>query len=195
MSFSMFIKKYNINRDFVLFTLIVMGICFLYNEKVYNAKQKILKQKSESVKLLTEEIKKLGGSVSGSIEEKSANLEKLKVRHKALEREQAALFARFPNKAEASKMLEEVVSDKKGAGIIFESFYPSDEMPTEYGYNYIPIEVVVTGSFNKLGDYIKYIENLPRIFIIDDIIFQVSKEESRSKSSTAKLKGRTFVLK
>jgi Tfp pilus assembly protein PilO len=195
MALSTYIKKYNINRDFLLFTLVVIAVCLLYTDKVYSAKMKMLKSKRASIEALKTEIAAIDKEAGGSLKEKKAGLKRFKAEYEALLEEQKRLFKRFPNKAEASKMLGELVSEKKFSGINFESFYPSEAVPTDNGYFYVPIEVVVSGSFNKLGEYIKYIENLPRTFIIDDILFQAASGDETSSSCTVRLKGKTYILK
>ena len=194
MQLSSFIRKHNINRNFVFFTLIALAVCFLYKNMFYDKKMKIISASETEEKSLNEEIVKISKLI-GNVDEQSANLEKLKGEYERLKTERDNLFKKFPNKAEASRMLEEVVHEKNFSGINFESYYPSDEIPTNEGYFYIPIEVQVAGGFNKIGEYINYIENLPRIIIIEDVSFSVESKENVTKGCIAKLKGKTYVLK
>ncbi|MFC1855709.1 type 4a pilus biogenesis protein PilO [Thermodesulfobacteriota bacterium] len=186
-------RKYDINRNLILFALTMAALCFLFTDMSYNKKKARVIAEEQQIEALKVIISKLG-EAGGDVDEKSANLEKLSAEFSELKRAQQILVKKFPNKIEASKMLEEVVTKKTLNGLAFDLFIPSDEVPTENGYNSIPIEMRLTGNFKKLGEYIKYIEHLPRIFIIDNIAFSVATENTASKSSSATLNGRTFVL-
>jgi Tfp pilus assembly protein PilO len=194
MLISSFIKKYNINRDFVLFILVVLAACYLYHDRVYLKQEALLSTKKLVGETLEKDIATLS-KADGDFSGKEEHLKTLEKEYEKLVDEQKKLFDKFPSKVQASKMLEDIVSENKFADINFESYYPSDEVRTDSGYSYIPLEVQVSGSFDKMGEYVKYIENLPRIIIIDNIAFQATVVNDQVISSTANLKGKTYVLK
>ncbi len=194
MSIRLFFRKHNIGREFILFTLIVMATCYLYYEHVYKGKGMHYQNKQMALRAVEDEIAALS-SAGGDIKEKEERLKNLQKKYDELSSEQQRLFSKFPNRAQASNMLKEIISEERFAGVSFESFRPMAEIPTANGYNYLPLQINVTGAFSDVGDYIKYIENLPRILVIDDIDFKVLDEENSQGTCTAMLRGRTFVLR
>ncbi len=186
-------KKYNITRGFVLVLLIVLATCFLYYESFYKKQMAKILITKKSIDTYNVSIAALE-AVGGDIKQKEKSLKKLTEKHSALVEEQKRLFSMFPTKTEASKMLEDIISEEKFLALDFEWFYPSNAIPTARGYSYIPIRIKVSGGFTDIGEYIKYIENLPRTFVIEDVHYKLPKNKFSPNSCEAEIKGKTYIL-
>lgn len=193
MSISSMFKKYNIGRDFVMFCMVVFALCYLFTDNVFKKKSATLKLKEEAVVNLSVDVAELN-KAGGDLLEKETALLTLETKHEKLKQEQKRLFSKFPNRAQASRMLKDVISEEKFSKINLEAFHPQDERPSAEGYTYVPIELKVSGDFNNVGEYLKYIEDLPRVLVIDDISFKSPTEENVFGSCVAELRGKTFVL-
>ncbi len=119
---------------------------------------------------------------------KVANLKKLKVQMQQMKQDFGDLLKRLPNKTELPVLLVNISQKGLEAGLEFELFKPSGEVPSEF-YAELPIQIAVLGNYHELGEFVSGVAALPRIVTTHDIsITKVGKEESDTLKMTATAK-------
>lgn len=108
-------------------------------------------------------------------QKKAANLEALKQQMAEMEQSFGDMLRQLPNQTEVAGLLVDISQTGLGAGLEFELFKPSDEMPSEF-YAELPIQIRVVGNYHELGEFVSGIAALPRIVTTHDINISRSKE-------------------
>ncbi len=93
---------------------------------------------------------------------KAANLEPLKLQLKEMKQSFGAMLRLLPNKTEIEGLLVDISQAGLAAGLEFELFKPSAEIPAEF-YAVKPITITVTGTYHQFGAFISAVAALPRI--------------------------------
>ena len=101
-------------------------------------------------------------------QKKAANLEALKVQMQEMEQSFGDMLRQLPNKTEVAGLLVDISQTGLAAGLEFELFKPSNEVPSEF-YAELPIQISVVGDYHKFGEFVSGIAALPRIVTTHDI--------------------------
>ncbi len=94
--------------------------------------------------------------------EKSANLEAYLQQKKEMEETFGALLRQLPSDTEVPGLLEDITRTAIDNELNIESITLKPEVNTEF-YVELPIEIVVEGSYHKIGSFVSSVANLPRI--------------------------------
>lgn len=94
--------------------------------------------------------------------EKSANLEAYLQQKKEMEDTFGALLRQLPSDTEVPGLLEDITRTAIDNELKIESITLKPEVNTEF-YVELPIEIVVEGSYHKIGSFVSSVANLPRI--------------------------------
>lgn len=100
--------------------------------------------------------------------QKAVNLDALKK-----QREQALQYVnllekQLPSKAEMPALLSDINQAGVGRGLQFELFKPGSIQVKDY-YAELPIEIVVSGSYDEVGEFVSDIAHLPRIVTLGNL--------------------------
>lgn len=99
---------------------------------------------------------------------KAANLKPLKLLLKEMKQSFGAMLRLLPNKTEIEGLLVDISQSGLAAGLEFELFKPSTEVPAEF-YAVKPINITVTGTYHQFGEFISAVAALPRIVTQHDL--------------------------
>ncbi len=94
--------------------------------------------------------------------EKSANLEAYLQQKKEMEETFGALLRQLPSDTEVPGLLEDITRTAIDNELKIESITLKPEVNTEF-YVELPIDIVVEGSYHKIGSFVSSVANLPRI--------------------------------
>jgi len=78
------------------------------------------------------------------------------------------LLRQLPNKTEVPNLLVDITQAGLGRGLNFVLFKPEKEKPLEF-YAELPINIIVTGGYHQLGEFVSDIAALPRIVTVSNI--------------------------
>jgi len=101
----------------------------------------------------------------------AANLEAYKKQLNEMRQSFDAMLQQLPNKTEVADLLVDVSQTGLAAGLEFELFDPSGEVPREF-YAELPIKLKVLGEYHEFGEFISGLAALPRIVTIHNIMLQ-----------------------
>ena len=119
-------------------------------------------------------------------QKKVANLVPLREQMKEMEQSFGDMLRQLPNKTEVAGLLVDISQTGLSAGLEFELFQPSSEVPTEF-YAELPISIKVKGNYHQMGEFVSGIAALPRIVTTHDIKIQKGANATDlSMSATAK---------
>lgn len=119
-------------------------------------------------------------------QKKVANLVPLREQMKEMEQSFGDMLRQLPNKTEVAGLLVDISQTGLSAGLEFELFQPSSEVPTEF-YAELPISIKVKGNYHQMGEFVSGIAALPRIVTTHDIKIQKGiNSTDLSMSATAK---------
>ena len=99
---------------------------------------------------------------------KAVNLEKYKQQLDEMRESFGSMLRQLPNKTEVAELLVDVSQTGLGAGLEFELFKPTGEVPKEF-YAELPIQLKVNGTYHEFGEFISGLAALPRIVTIHDV--------------------------
>lgn len=122
-----------------------------------------------------------------SKQRQAANLEALKRQMQEMQQSFGDMLRQLPNKTEVAGLLVDISQTGLAAGLEFELFKPSNEVPSEF-YAELPIQISVIGDYHKFGEFISGVAALPRIVTTHDI--SIEKRSGKGKDQEA-----TLVLK
>jgi len=140
----------------LLCVLLGVGWYYLDTEDQIIALEKVEKQE---LKLRTEFEDK---------QRKAANLDAYKKQLKEMRQSFNAMLQQLPNKAEVADLLVDVSQTGLAAGLEFELFDPTGEVPREF-YAEFPINIKVLGGYHEFGEFISGLAALPRIVTIHNV--------------------------
>jgi type IV pilus assembly protein PilO len=103
-----------------------------------------------------------------SKQKKAANLDAYKQQLAEMKESFGAMLRQLPDKTEVAALLVDVSQTGLAAGLEFELFQPTNEVPKDF-YAELPIHVRVVGNFHDFGNFISGLAALPRIVTIHNI--------------------------
>jgi len=113
---------------------------------------------------------------------KAASLDKYKQQLEEMRQSFGAMLRQLPNKTEVAELLVDVSQTGLAAGLEFELFQPTGEVPKEF-YAELPIKLKVHGGFHEFGEFISGLAALPRIVTIHDVRILPEGKTKQGKSS------------
>ena len=118
-----------------------------------------------------ERVEKEEVALKRTFEEKqarAANLEDYKRQLAEMKESFGAMLKQLPNKTEVAALLVDVSQTGLAAGLEFELFKPTGEVPKDF-YAELPIQLRVRGGYHEFGQFISGLAALPRIVTIHDV--------------------------
>jgi len=101
--------------------------------------------------------------------EKSANLEAYRAQKAEMEATFGALLRQLPSDTEVPGLLDDITRTALDNELTIESIELQPERNTEF-YVELPIDIVVEGSYHKIGSFISGVANLSRIVTLHDFL-------------------------
>jgi len=99
--------------------------------------------------------------------EKAANLDKYRAQAKEMEATFGALLKQLPSDTEVPGLLEDITRTALDNELKIESIELQPERKTEF-YVELPIDIVVEGSYHRIGTFVSGVANLSRIVTLHD---------------------------
>jgi type IV pilus assembly protein PilO len=99
---------------------------------------------------------------------KAANLDAYRQQLAEMRESFGAMLRQLPDKTEVADLLVDVSQTGLAAGLEFELFQPTGEVPKDF-YAELPIKIRVTGGYHEFGEFISGLASLPRIVTIHDV--------------------------
>ena len=165
----------------LLCVLLGIGWYYLDTEDQIIALEKVEKQE---LKLRTEFEDK---------QRKAASLDAYKKQLKEMRQSFNAMLQQLPNKAEVADLLVDVSQTGLAAGLEFELFDPTGEVPREF-YAELPINIKVLGGYHEFGEFISGLAALPRIVTIHNVhIYPQGLERGRRGAATQPSPGKLVL--
>ncbi|MDH5856964.1 pilus assembly protein PilO [Lampropedia aestuarii] len=118
---------------------------------------------------------------------KAVNLESLLKQKEQAQEYVNLLEKQLPNEAEMAALLSDINQAGIGRGLQFDVFKPGAPQVKQY-YAEQPIEIVVSGSYDAIAQFVSDIANLSRIVTIGDIDLNKAQSGSDSLSMRAAVK-------
>ncbi|MEZ5561005.1 MAG: type 4a pilus biogenesis protein PilO [Pseudomonadales bacterium] len=97
----------------------------------------------------------------------AANLDAYRAQKEEMERMFGALLRQLPSDTEVPGLLEDITRTALDQELTIESIDLQPERKTEF-YVELPIDIVVEGSFHKIGAFVSGVANLSRIVTLHD---------------------------
>lgn len=113
---------------------------------------------------------------------KAANLEAYRRQKVEMETQFEGLLRQLPSDTEVPGLLEDITRTALDNELKIESIDLQDEQRTEV-YVELPIEIVVEGSYHKLGSFVSGVANLSRIVTLHDFTIEPQKSPENLKMS------------
>ena len=85
-------------------------------------------------------------------------------------------------------MIVDISQTGLGAGLEFELFKPSDEVPSEF-YAELPIDLTVLGTYHQFGEFVSGVAALPRIVTTHDIEIDLKSKAAAGAATKKDLAG------
>lgn len=82
------------------------------------------------------------------------------------------MLGQLPKTLDVPNLIEDISKKGIAAGLHFKSIRPQPEIERDF-YTELPIEIIVTGSYNQIASFISNLANLQRIVTLDD--FKISR--------------------
>jgi type IV pilus assembly protein PilO len=101
-------------------------------------------------------------------QKKAANLNAYKQQLAEMQESFGAMLRQLPDKTEVAALLVDVSQTGLAAGLEFELFKPTGEVPRDF-YAELPIQLQVVGDYHEFGNFISGLAALPRIVTIHNI--------------------------
>lgn len=102
---------------------------------------------------------------------KAANLEAYRQQKVEMETQFEGLLRQLPSDTEVPGLLEDITRTALDNELKIESIELQDEQRTEF-YVELPIEIVVEGSYHKIGSFVSGVANLSRIVTLHDFTIE-----------------------
>lgn len=103
-----------------------------------------------------------------SKQQKVAALDAYKAQLEEMQRSFGDMLRQLPSKAEVANLLNDISQTRIASNLNEELFKPKSEAPKDF-YVEMPNEIVVTGSYHDMGQFVSGVAALPRIVVIDEI--------------------------
>ncbi|MFH1902892.1 MAG: type 4a pilus biogenesis protein PilO [Candidatus Omnitrophota bacterium] len=119
--------------------------------------------------------------VTGNLKEaegKSALLPSARKRISQLEEEFVFLQKKVPEEEDLPSAVQSLVKEAKRLGIIIVALAPSEKKEGKSELTSFSLKVELESSYQTLARYLKAIEELPRLFTVEDLMVEKSEEGS-----------------
>ena len=129
----------------------------------------------DKINILEEEVKKLDLEIQKyeNMAKRTAILEtQMRQRQEFLERVKEIL----PSEKEIPDILRQISDLAKENNLEVITFEPDKEIPQDY-YNIIPLKMEIQGRFSNVMNFLNSIENLQRLIALNNIKFQIKKNQ------------------
>jgi len=114
-------------------------------------------------------------------QKKAANLNAYKQQLAEMQESFGAMLRQLPDKTEVAALLVDVSQTGLAAGLEFELFKPTGEVPKDF-YAELPIQLQVVGGYHEFGNFISGLAALPRIVTIHNI--SITPRNTRSSGAS-----------
>lgn len=104
----------------------------------------------------------------------AANLPEYKTQIVQIEKLIVTMLGQLPKTLDVPNLIEDISKMGISAGLKFESIRPQPEVEKDF-YTELPIEIVVTGNYNQIAEFVSNLANLQRIVTLDD--FKITRTE------------------
>lgn len=121
--------------------------------------------------------------------EKAANLEAYRAQKAEMEATFGALLRQLPSDTEVPGLLDDITRTALDNELTIESIELQDERNTEF-YVELPIDIVVEGSYHKIGSFVSGVANLSRIVTLHDFI--ISPQEGNPENLRMTILAKTY---
>jgi type IV pilus assembly protein PilO len=121
--------------------------------------------------------------------EKAANLEAYRAQKAEMEATFGALLRQLPSDTEVPGLLDDITRTALDNELTIESIELQPERKTEF-YVELPIDIVVEGSYHKIGSFISGVANLSRIVTLHD--FLVTPQDGNPDSLKMTILAKTY---
>ncbi len=108
----------------------------------------------------------------------AANLDALRIQKQEMEEAFGALLRQLPSDTEVPGLLEDITRTAIDNELQIESIDLKPENRTEF-YIELPIDIVVEGSYHKIGSFVSGVANLSRIVTLHDFIIEPVRNSDR----------------
>jgi type IV pilus assembly protein PilO len=122
------------------------------------------------------------------MQKKAAKLDDYKQQLAEMRESFGAMLRQLPDKTEVAALLVDVSQTGLAAGLEFELFRPSGEIPKDF-YAELPINIRVTGAYHEFGNFISGLAALPRIVTLHNISI-VPRSKGRGKKDEGRGSGK-----
>lgn len=103
--------------------------------------------------------------------DKAANLDAYRQQKVEMETTFESLLRQLPSDTEVPGLIEDITRAALDNELTIESIDLKDEVRTEF-YVELPIEIVVEGSYHKIGSFVSAVANLSRIVTLHDFVIR-----------------------
>ncbi len=124
-------------------------------------------------------------------QKKAANLNAYKQQLAEMQESFGAMLRQLPDKTEVAALLVDVSQTGLAAGLEFELFKPTGEVPRDF-YAELPIQIQVVGDYHEFGDFISGLAALPRIVTIHNITITPRKGGASDNPLTLQATAKTY---
>lgn len=126
----------------------------------------------------------------------AVNLPEYKAQIVEIEKLIVNMLGQLPKTLDVPNLIEDISKKGIAAGLHFKSIRPQPEIERDF-YTELPIEIIVTGNYNQIADFVSNLANLQRIVTLDD--FKISRENQdmaqlRQERQDQKQSGLTMEL-
>lgn len=101
-------------------------------------------------------------------QKKVANIDAYKEQLAQMQETFGTLLRQLPSESEVPKLLNDISQTRLASGLEEELFKPRPEVKKDF-YAVLPNDLIVTGSYRELGDFVSGVAALPRIVTLNDI--------------------------
>ncbi len=108
---------------------------------------------------------------------RAANFDAYRAQLAEIEREFGTMLRQLPGRTEVDSLLVDIAQTALSAGLEERLFQPSGEVPLDF-YAELPINLVYTGNYHEIGDFVSGVAALPRIVTLHNIRIRPVSEES-----------------
>ncbi len=101
-------------------------------------------------------------------QKKVAALDAYKAQLAEMEKSFGSMLRQLPSRTEVANLLNDIAQTRIASSLEEEFFRPLGEAPRDF-YAEIPNQLVVTGTYHEMGNFVSGVAALPRIVTIDDV--------------------------
>lgn len=166
----------NLPRYLMFFGLACACVVILWFVWVSDAKDELIKEEEQEVKLREEYKVKLA---------KAVNLEALNKQREQVQQYVTQLEKQLPSKAEMDALLSDINQAGIGRSLQFDLFKPGQVVARDY-YAELPITVRVSGRYHDIGAFAADVANLSRIVTLNNMTIVPGRDGALAMDATAK---------